>query len=240
MLFSLIPVVYGPSVCPEDTNENNECVFYGTNTLMFPYDFFEEESKDLVDESAIFELIESEITIIDLLNDAISQKIRNDNKNTLVINRDNIWFNEILQRHTLLMQDINDKLYGNFTNSEFGVNDYEPLDYSGTHMTRIDNKVLQDAIADEMNSAESKFCEKFGTFVNFQNISTMNLTEVETILINNIDIEYGEYSDSDPCVDDINYNISISSKSPALLELLDLIKDWAETNSDVKNFDLLK
>jgi len=239
-MFLSTPQVFAPSICPEDTNENNECVFFGTNTLMFPYDFFEEKSRYVVDENIVFELIESEIAIINLLNDTISQKIQNDNRNAFVIDRDNVWFNEILQRHALLMQDINDRLFGNFTNSKFGVNDYDQINYSGTHMSRIDNKILQDAITDEMNRADSQFCEKFGAFVNFQNIAPMNLTDVETILINNIDIEFGEYSDSDPCVNDINYEINISSKSPALFELLDLIKNWAEENSDIKDFDLLK
>ena len=112
--FTLLPVVYGPSVCPEDTNENNECVFYGTDTLMFPIESGNENKADdeeLVSETKIQEEIEDKT--VQSLKDAIQQKIQNNYRNSTTIKRDNIWFNEIIQRHDQIIQEINERLFGN-------------------------------------------------------------------------------------------------------------------------------
>ena len=232
--FALLPVVYGPSICPEDTSENNECVFYGTDILMFPIESEDENityEKELVDEIRIQESIEIEDESIQSLKDVIQQKSQNDYRNATTIKRDNIWFNEIIQRHDQIMQEINERLFGNMTNSEFGSNENKPIDYSGTHLSRSENKILQENILNEMDNAKLKFCEKFGEFVNFSNEQIQNKTEVTNVVINEIQMEYGEYPDSDVCIEENNYKITISSKDPKIMELTELIKTWINENN---------
>ena len=230
--FTLLPVVYGPSVCPEDTNENNECVFYGTDTLMFPIESGNENKADdeeLVSETKIQEEIEDKT--VQSLKDAIQQKIQNNYRNSTTIKRDNIWFNEIIQRHDQIMQEINERLFGNMSNSEFGSNGNKVINYSGTHVSRSENQILQESIFNEMEQAKSKFCEKFGKFVNFSNEQIQNKTEVTNVSINDIQMEYGEYQDSDVCVKENDYKITISSKDPKIMELTELIKTWINENN---------
>ena len=232
--FTLLPVVYGPSVCPEDTNENNECVFYGTDILMFPIESENENityDEGLVEETKNQELVEIEKGTVQSLKDTIQQKIQSDYRNSTTIKRDNIWFNEIIQRHDQIIQEINERLFGNVTNSEFGSNGNKVIDYSGTHLSRSENQILQESILNEMEQAKSKFCEKFGKFVNFSNEQIQNKTEVTNVSINDIQMEYGEYMDSDVCIEENDYKITISSKNPKIMELTELIKTWINENN---------
>jgi hypothetical protein len=231
--FALLPVVYGPSVCPEDTNENNECVFYGTDAIMFP-----RESKDGTNayeekEVKMQELMEIENKNIQSLKETIQQKSQNDHRNSTIIKRDNIWFNEIIQKHDQLMQEINERLFGNVTNSGFGSNGNNIIDYFETHIPRSENKILQGNILNQTEHAKLKFCEKFGKFVNFSNKKTQNITKVTNLSINDIEMEFGKYSNSDICVEENDYKIIISSKDPKIMELTELIKTWImKSNQD--------
>ena len=230
-IFSLLPVVYGPSVCPEDTNEDNECVYYGTNILMFPINLTKNtsNSESQIDESNSVKSIEVE-TMRNSLNESTHQKMINDNQNATIINRNNIWFNEILQRHEQLMQEINEYMFGNVTNSDFGINSNEPINYFGTHVSRLDDKILQKDILSEIERANSKFCDGFGKFVNFPKEQSQNQTEIVHLWINDIQIEFGEYEDSNICGKENDFKITISSKDSKILELTELIKTWAENN----------
>lgn len=233
-IFSLLPVVYGPSVCPEDTSEENECVFYGTDILMFPIESSEEFTphEEMIDSETIEELIEIDSENMQEINDSIQQKNQNDYRNATMIKRDNIWFKEIIEKHEKLMQEINERLFGNVTNSEFGFNGNPPTDYVGTHISRSEDKELQESIINEMKEAKSKFCEKFGKFINFVNDDVQNKTEITNLSINDVEMEFGEYPNSDICVEEMDYKITISSKDPKIMELTELIKTWIEKNNE--------
>ena len=84
----------------------------------------------------------------------------------------------------------------------------------------------------EMKEAKSKFCEKFGKFINFVNDDVQNKTEITNLSINDVEMEFGEYPNSDICVEEMDYKITISSKDPKIMELTELIKTWIEKNNE--------
>ena len=230
MLFSIIPVVYGPSVCPEDTNENNECVFYDTDILMFPLDNSNNHYPPGLDlrKMYVFELIEKEKKLIDSIDDLLQERFDHDNPDNKIIKRENIWFSKVLEKHTLFVNEIQSQLHGNFTNSEFGLNEHAQIDYTQTNLKRSENPELQSKILNENELASREFCEKFGKFVTFPDSSSQNQTEIKSLFINDVKIEFGEYSNSDPCVDENDFKITISSKDSKILDIVDLLKKWIE------------